>query len=217
MTHGSFLLVVADMEEDLLFRILFVSVYVVFAGARFYYRGKNVGRESKKDYGKVNKSTLFLSAAILGYLGLVVVYVLLPDLIAWAYLSLPTLIRWLGFGLALIGIGLTLLTHRTLGMQYSARLEIQKEHNIITEGIYNHVRHPMYISLNTFSFAMSLMSSNLLLIIFSLLVMLPFPWIARQEESMLIDQFGDEYRNYMGRTGRFFPRIRGPKEDTPSA
>ncbi len=196
------------MEEDLLFRILFVCTYAVFAGVRFYYRGKTIGRESKKDYGEMNRSTLFLSVAILGYLALVIIYALIPDVIAWAYLSLPSLVKWFGFGLALIGIGLTLLTHRTLGAQYSAKLEIQKEHVIITEGIYGHVRHPMYISMNIFSFAVALMSSNLLLIVFSVLVILPFPWMARQEESMLLDQFGDEYRDYMKRTGRFFPPLR---------
>ena len=74
------------MEEDLLFRILFVCTYAVFAGVRFYYRGKTIGRDSEKDYGKMSKSTIFLSVAILGYLTLVVIYVLLPDVIAWAYL-----------------------------------------------------------------------------------------------------------------------------------
>ena len=196
------------MEDDLLFRILFLCTYALFAGVRFYYRGKTIGRESEKDYEEMDKSTLFLSIAILVYLALVIIYILLPDLIAWAYMALPSIIRWLGFGLALVGIGLTLLTHRTLGAQYSAKREIQKEHTIISEGIYSKIRHPMYTSLNIFSLAVSLMSSNMLLILFSFLVALPFPWIARKEESMLIDQFGDDYREYMSRTGRFLPPLR---------
>jgi protein-S-isoprenylcysteine O-methyltransferase Ste14 len=30
----------------------------------------------------------------------------------------------------------------------------------------------------------------------------------RVEEEMMIEQFGNEYREYMSRTGRLFPRLR---------
>jgi len=30
-----------------------------------------------------------------------------------------------------------------------------------------------------------------------------------QEEQMMLEQFGDEYREYMRRTGRFLPKWRG--------
>jgi protein-S-isoprenylcysteine O-methyltransferase Ste14 len=71
----------------------------------------------------------------------------------------------------------------------------------------------MYTTLNLFSVSVALVSSNLLLIIFAILVALPFPWIAKREEAMLTDQFGDEYRAYMKRTGRFFPPIRHRKQE----
>ena len=29
-----------------------------------------------------------------------------------------------------------------------------------------------------------------------------------REEAMLLERFGDEYRDYMARTGRVFPRMR---------
>jgi protein-S-isoprenylcysteine O-methyltransferase Ste14 len=54
---------------------------------------------------------------------------------------------------------------------------------------------------------MALTTSNLLVILFAALVVIPFPWIARAEEEMLLETFGDDYREYMRRTGRFFPRM----------
>ncbi len=205
------------MEDSLLFRILFVAIYALFAGVRFYYRGKNIGRESEKQYEKMDKSFIVLSVAIIGYFILIPIYLLLPDLISWADLGLPSLLRWLGAGVALIAVGLTFLTHRTLGSQYSAKLEIQKDHTMISVGIYSRIRHPMYMSMNIFTLALSLMSSNLLIIIFSVLVALPFPWIARKEEALLIERFGDDYRMYMKRTGRFLPSLRKFQEQDPSA
>jgi len=35
-------------------------------------------------------------------------------------------------------------------------------------------------------------------------------WRTPQEEARLIEAFGEEYRSYMRRTGRFFPRLRVP-------
>lgn len=201
------------MEEELLFRVLFVSVYALFAGVRIRYRGKNIGRKSAERNEGVGKAGIALALATLGYFASVALYLLFPDLIGWAHISLPAPVRWAGLGLALTGVLLTFVTHHTLGEMYSARHEIQKKHLLITEGIYSRVRHPMYTSLNLFSLAISLMSSNILLMVFALLVAVPFPWIARREERMLLDRFGNEYREYMKTTGRFFPRIRKRKKE----
>jgi protein-S-isoprenylcysteine O-methyltransferase Ste14 len=43
---------------------------------------------------------------------------------------------------------------------------------------------------------------------FSVLVMLLIR--LPKEEEKLIERFGDEYRDYRKRTGRFFPRLKGP-------
>ncbi len=110
--------------------------------------------------------------------------------------------------MAVIAIVLTVWIHHVLGKQYSAKLEIQKGHKLITVGPYSRIRHPMYTTLNLFSISVSLISSNLLIILSAISVAIPFLWIARSEEKILIDQFGEEYLEYMKNTGRFFPRLR---------
>lgn len=201
------------IEEELLFRIIFVATYALFASVRIYYRRKTIGRESEKDYTKIDKSTIMLSVAIIGYLGLVITYVIIPDLIFWAHIGLPFLVRLLGVAIAIIATVLVFTTHRLLGAQYSAKQEIQKDHLLISEGIYGKIRHPMYTGFNLFSLAVAMISANILLIIFAILVALPFPWMAMKEEEMLIEQFGDKYQDYMNRTGRFFPPLRRQKQE----
>ncbi|MHA1839862.1 MAG: methyltransferase [Candidatus Ranarchaeia archaeon] len=202
------------MVEEVLFRVLFVAVYALFVGLRVYYRGKTIGRKSEKDYTSFDAPMIVLSIAILGYLSLVILYILVPNMINWAHMDVPLVIRWIGVGLALTGVWLTFLAHHTLGRKYSARQEIQREHLLVTTGVYQRVRHPMYTGFNLLSLGLSVVSSNLLMMGFAVLLALPFPWIARKEEDMLLEYFGDRYREYLKTTGRFFPplRMRNHKE-----
>jgi len=136
------------------------------------------------------------------------VYILVPEIIAWAHIPLPDSIRWMGMFIALLTVPLLAWIHITLGRHYSPDLVMKKNHTIVMSGPYSRVRHPMYTVLLTFSTAMSIISANLIMIILSLLIIIPFPFIARHEERMLLDGLGDDYRRYMERTGRFFPRLR---------
>lgn len=191
-----------------MFRIIFVATYSVFAGVRIYYRSQSLGRESEREESLRDIPTIFLSAVILAYFAGIFIYILLPDWIFWAHLDLHIIIRWSGVGLGALGIGLLAWIHHTLGRQFAAKLEIQKEHVLIEAGPYNKVRHPMYTVFIVFSLAVSLISSNLLILIITILIAIPFHWISQKEERMLISQFGEEYQSYMRRTGRFLPPIR---------
>ena len=196
------------MEEELMFRIVFVLTYSVFASVRIYYRSQNIGRESERQETSVDAPAILLTIAILGFFAIMFLYILLPGWIFWAHIEMHIVIRWLGFILAAISIGFLYWIHRTLGYQYSAKLEIQTEHKLIEAGPYSRVRHPMYTVFISFSIAVAIIASNALMIIFTIMIAIPFHWISRREESMLIEEFGEEYQNYMKRTGRFLPPIR---------
>ncbi len=196
------------MEEELMFRIIFVLTYAIFGSIRIYYRKQTLGRESEKEESLRDPQTIFLSIVILAYFTTMFIYILLPDWIFWAHLELHIIIRWFGVALGVLSIGLLTWIHQTLGRQYAAKLEIQKEHALIEAGPYNKVRHPMYTVFISFSLAVAFISSNLLILIFAILIAIPFHWITQKEERMLTDQFGEDYLSYMDRTGRFLPPFR---------
>jgi protein-S-isoprenylcysteine O-methyltransferase Ste14 len=200
------------MDEELFFRLLFIAIYAVFFGVRIRYRVGSTRREPERRQKTVSKAMKMLIIAILGYFVSIILYMLDVPWISWSRLALPPWLRWLGVIGAASSIPLVAWIHRALGRQYSAELAIQKDHALVTTGPYARTRHPMYTTLNMFSFSMAIMTSNLLVLFFAVLVMLPFPWIAREEENMLLETFGEDYREYMRRTGRFFPKIKqGPK------
>jgi protein-S-isoprenylcysteine O-methyltransferase Ste14 len=195
------------MDEELFFRLLFIAIYAVFFVVRIRYRVGSSRREPERRQKAESWASKILIIAILGYIVSIVLYMLDVPWVSWTRLSMPPWLRWLGVIGAASSVLLVAWTHRALGRQYSAELAIQKDHVLVTTGPYARTRHPMYTALNMFSFSMAMMTSNLLVLLFAVLVIMPFPWIAKSEEQMLLETFGEDYREYMKRTGRFFPRI----------
>ena len=66
----------------------------------------------------------------------------------------------LGTLLALVGLWIFYLSHRDLGRQWSLSLEIRESHQLITKGIYQKIRHPMYSSLFLMALSQWLLISN---------------------------------------------------------
>ncbi|MHA1882576.1 MAG: isoprenylcysteine carboxylmethyltransferase family protein, partial [Candidatus Thorarchaeota archaeon] len=190
------------------FRILFIAIFIVFAVVRIPYRIKSAGSKPETRVRNKKWVELLMSVGILGYFATLVLYLLFIPVPLIPQLILPSWIRWVGIALALITVPYLLWIHRTLGKQYAAELAIQSGHSVISIGPYHRVRHPMYTVFIVFSIALAFTTSDLLVLFFALLLSIPFPWVARQEEQMLIEQFGDEYIQYMERTGRFFPKLR---------
>jgi protein-S-isoprenylcysteine O-methyltransferase Ste14 len=66
----------------------------------------------------------------------------------------------------------------------------------------------MYTVFILITLSILLIIANLFVAIFTLLIIIMLYPISKREEQMLITQFGDQYRKYIQRTGRFFPRLR---------
>ena len=202
------------MEEELLFKVVFIAVYGIFFVVRGYFRfyklkkepARIKARDESPEYGKLAK--IGISVLIIGYLGSTTFYILIPELVIWAHIPLPPIVRWAGSIIALLTIPLLAWIHITLGRHYAADLVMKENHAIVTSGPYSRVRHPMYTVLLTFSIGMAMISANLLLVGFSMMLVVPFSFLTRQEEQMLLDGLGEDYKLYMERTGRFFPRLR---------
>ncbi len=83
-----------------------------------------------------------------------------------------------------------------------------QEGKLCTAGPFRFVRHPMYaawISIISPGVALILNSWTVLGIL--PLVHLIWHHLVASEEGLMNDEFGDEYRRYAARTGRFAPRI----------
>ena len=87
-------------------------------------------------------------------------------------------------------------------------LEVRERHTLVTNGVYNRVRHPMYAAFWLWAVAQTLLLPNWIagpagLVGFGTLFFLR----VGPEERMMLEAFGDDYRRYMERTARIVPGI----------
>ena len=106
------------------------------------------------------------------------------------------------------GLWLLWRAHTDLGSNWSDSLQLQQGHELVTSGIYQRIRHPMYAAGWLFGIAQALLLPNWItglsgLVSFGLLYCLRVP----REEQMMLKEFGAAYRAYMDRTGRVIPRV----------
>ena len=76
---------------------------------------------------------------------------------------------------------------------------------LVVKGPYRYVRNPMYTGILMIGFSLGLALGTWLLPASATLVFSILAVRTRTEETYLIARFGDQYRAYMSRVGRFFP------------
>jgi protein-S-isoprenylcysteine O-methyltransferase Ste14 len=135
-------------------------------------------------------------------------YIADPSLIAWARIGIPIEMRWVG--VIILGAGalgeVWVLSY--LGEAYSPILRVTKDRALITGGPYAWVRHPLYSFALPLLLGLGLVAASGLILIGLAGLIVAVRMRARAEEAILLREFGDRYRSYMARTGRFFPRLR---------
>lgn len=197
------------MEVENTFRVILPLLIVAFAAHRGYYVKTHSKPEDatlkKRDEGIVSKI-----AGVLGMIGFisVLVYVIDPAWLAWAGLSLPAWLRWAGVGIAVFGFALLQWAQVILSNSWSDTPRMMKEQTLITSGPYHSIRHPIYTAFILILGSTLFISSNWLIGL-CWLGMTTLEVISRIgfEESLMVEYFGEQYREYMKRTGRLFPKL----------
>jgi protein-S-isoprenylcysteine O-methyltransferase Ste14 len=80
---------------------------------------------------------------------------------------------------------------------------------VVTSGAFRYVRHPLYLASILFYFGLAASTASLPSLALFVLIAGFYHYIATYEEKLLEVRFGEEYRRYMKRTGRWIPKIRG--------
>ncbi len=151
---------------------------------------------------------------------MVFMFIVIINYVLYAFfplpLSIPALMPWpygislvLGILIAAPSVWIMVLGIRDAGSEMS----VPNKQNEMYGGIYNRIRHPQIAGELPLWFAIALFLHSLHLLLFSIIWIPVWIWWAHMEERDLLTRFGDAYRNYMSRTGRFIPPLNSRQED----
>lgn len=160
-------------------------------------------RHSRRDLREITLLTISLSG-----LGIIPFTYVLTGFGGFADYTFHPAQGWIGAAVFAVALWLFHRTHRDLGRNWSVSLEVRDQHRLVTEGVYRHVRHPMYSAFFLWALAQLMLLPNLIagpagVVGFGIL----FLFRVGREEAMMRESFGDEYDRYAARTKRLIPWI----------
>lgn len=117
---------------------------------------------------------------------------LAPDTAASATMVFSSSIMAIGFLLILFGW----------------RRIYRAEGQLVVDGIYRYVRHPQYTGILIITLALLIHWPTIVTVLMWPILFYTYYRLARREERMAEEAFGDEYRNYRQKTPMFLPRLR---------
>lgn len=161
--------------------------------------------KARRNVGAREIAALAISASGLGIIPAIYVFTGMPEFASYPFHVVQAI---LGGAIFAFALWLFYRTHKDLGRNWSVTLEVRDQHKLVSNGVYNRVRHPMYAAFWLWGLAQAVLLPNWIagfagLIGFGTLFFLR----VGHEEQMMLDTFGEEYRDYMKRTARVIPGI----------
>jgi len=123
-------------------------------------------------------------------------------------LSKHIIVPYIGIFLIVAGMIIRFIAVRSLGRFFTIYVTIQENHKIIKDGLYKIIRHPSYLGslISFFGFGISI-NNWISLIIITIPIVIAFLYRIKDEENILLKQFGLDYSEYMENTYRLIPFI----------
>lgn len=196
------------MNENV-FRISAAIVIFSAAAISIYHRRK-ADEDTGEKISRTADGTTMMN--IIRLFGLVLwlsplVYLINPRWMAWSRVSLPDGVRWLGVAIGVLCVAGVYWLFSSIGGGITPTSATREKHTLVTHGPYRWVRHPLYTVGSSLFIAFGLIADSWFIALLGILAFIAMAVRTPREEANLIEKFGDEYREYMKRTGRFLPKL----------
>lgn len=198
-----------DVNDDHAIRSALRAILWIVIPIAVYYRVRSQATREPLDRSQEGWFILAtLRPAALALAVGVTAYLMDPAMMAWSSMPIPAWLRWTGVVVCATGSALWIWTFVRLGKNLTDTVVTRREHTLVVSGPYRWVRHPFYVAAASFVLGIALMAANWFMLVTGALVVSLLIIRTRTEEEKLLARFGDSYRAYMERTGRFLPKIR---------
>jgi protein-S-isoprenylcysteine O-methyltransferase Ste14 len=199
-----------EIMNETLFRVFSVIILLSAVTISVYFRSKADRDSGEKVPTKDEGKPIFLALRLGGLLLWLspLLYAISPAWMAWSKMGLPDWFRWMGVAAGLASLGLIYWMFKSIGTGITPTVATRQEHRLSTSGPYRWIRHPLY-TFGTLAFlSLGVIADSWFILLLATLAFILLAMRTPNEEAHLIAKFGDEYRAYMRRTGRYLPRLR---------
>ena len=197
------------MYTENAYRFSAIGVFLIGAVISSWFRRKADRETGERISPRSEGLPVMIALRVVGFLlwAGVFAYLINPAWMTWSQVQLPGWLRWLGLALGIAADLLSFWVFSNLGNNVSPSVATRNTQQLVTSGPYRWVRHPLYSMGMLAYLSFALLASNWFIALLSIAVFLVLLIRLPQEETHLLARFGDEYRAYMQRTGRFLPRF----------
>lgn len=110
-------------------------------------------------------------------------------------------------GLVLFVVGQVVMSWGQLALdaQFSLEVTVQRNHRLVTHGLYRYLRHPRYLGILLFTLGIALTYRSWLAVALVAVEGLVLLWRIRDEEALLQREFGAEWEAYARGSWRLLP------------
>ena len=189
-------------------RLTLIGLGLLFFVGGLYHRIRSQQSGESLDRSKEGWPIL-IGIRLAGLLTVLATVTLLwnPGRFEWAAINVPAAGRWLGVAAFACCVAWLLWMFQSLGRNLTDTVVTRRDATFVEHGPYRFVRNPMYTGVLATGWSLGLALGTWLVPLGTTIVFTLMAMRTSKEEQYLIERFGDQYRDYMIRVGRFFPKL----------
>lgn len=113
-------------------------------------------------------------------------------------------------GVALVTLGLIVFVGAfiSFGDSWRVGFDVKTPGALVTSGLFAYTRNPIYVFIDLWFLGIFLINGTLIFLIFAALALAAIHWQILREEDFCAKLYGEPYRAYCERTGRYFTLFR---------
>lgn len=138
---------------------------------------------------------------------------LVPDRLDLVLIN-AVVLKLIGAVLVTAGVVLYGLALPAMGDSWRLGIDRKSPGRLMTAGVFAWTRNPIYLAFDLLAAGTFLVQGRLVFLLLAIVIVLAMHEQVRREERFLTEQFGDEYRDYCARTGRYVTWRMSPHERT---
>ena len=196
------------MNENI-YRWIAVVIFLICTGISIYFRRKADRIGGDRISVRVEGLPIMVSLRLTGlalWLG-VFLYLINPSWMEWSQFEAPEWFRLTGVGLGFLVDLFAYWVFSHLGKNVTPTVITRSDHQLVVDGPYRLIRHPLYTMGFLAFLSFSMLAANWYVAGMAVVSFLILNIRVPLEEANLIKRFGAEYLAYMKRTGRYLPKI----------